>query len=203
MRRPITRASYLALIIPLFISACRGYSRHPIDPLPQEEIDRRLLGKWRPLEDPDPDNYILVLAGDNEVTKRAFSKLHKDLGYWKDASLTCKTCFYAVTYFNHHGTNPYLQNWSAFLSNVKGHTFLNQSYRDTARNKSDENGFLLAHVSSISPNADTVTLSIVGDPQVTNLPASLMVRHYLEQNLTNPMLYSRTLHFVRLKNDGE
>lgn len=203
MRRPVTLAPYLALIIPLFISACRGYSRHPIDPLPQEEIDRRLLGKWRPLEDPDTDNYILVLKGDNEVNKRSFSRLHNNLEHWKDASLTCKTCFYSVTYFNHHGTNPYLQSWSAFPSKVNGHTFLNQNYRDTARANNDELGFLLAHVTSISPTADTVTLSIVGEPQITNLPASLMVRHYLEQNVTNPMLYSRTLHFVRIKSDGK
>ena len=199
MRRSISAALCPLLVVTVLASACRGYSRHPVDSKPQEEIDERLLGKWRPLEDPDTENYVLVKTVENIHVSKSREKHSEN---WKKGDLACDRCFYSMTYFDYHGRNPLFGGWEAFASKIKGNIFINLSYRDTTSGRRDKQGYLLLLVSRISPKSDTVSISVVGDPQITDLQASQSVRNYVEQNVTNPMLYSRTLHFVRLKSDG-
>ena len=135
MRKSISAAPCLLLVITVLASACRGYSKHPIDSKPQEEIDERLLGKWRPLKDPDTENYILVKTVDNIHVSKSRERHSEN---WKKGDLACNRCFYSITYFEHHGRNPLFGGWHAFPSKINGNIFINLSYRDTTSGRRHE-----------------------------------------------------------------
>ena len=72
--------------------------------------------------------------------------------------------------------------------------FLNVLYTDDSLN-----GYLLLKILDINPSGNMITAAAVSDSTMKYVTSSAAVRERIRTNLNNPVFYSDTVHFVKVK----
>jgi len=124
------------------------------------------------------------------------------LGKWKEKEKKDQSDLYTIA---RNGDTRYLVTvkeydlkrtlkYDAFLSDVNDVRFLNVLYKSDSAN-----GYLFLRILDINAAGTVITAAAVTDSMMKHAGSSAGVRERIRQNLNNPVFYSDTLHFVRVK----
>lgn len=125
------------------------------------------------------------------------------IGKWKEKEKKGQSDLYTLTKksdtrylvtVKEHDDNKRTLKYDAFLSDVNNVQFLNVLYKDDS-----VNGYLFLRILNINAAGNTVIAAAVSDSTMKDLRSSAAVRERIKENLNNPVFYSDTVHFIKVK----
>lgn len=192
------------ILIAVYATGCKSYSKYAIDEQPKIPMDSRLLGIWKAAEDTNPLDYIIVQHYDD--VHALFSKngtSNSDfLKKWEDENKPKSQYVYWMTRMDRGGRNRTYEHCGVFTSKIGKSLFLNVPYYNVPHGDrtpdSEENGYILVRILQMNATGDTLVTATVADETMKQLNSSKEVRARLEKNLRNAGFYRDTVHFYKV-----
>jgi hypothetical protein len=149
------------------------YGRYGIDAHPLEIADTDLIGIWKAKEDSDRHNYFVVQR--------------------------CAPTAFVFTYMNRGGSNRTYENVSLYFSKIDGVDFLNVYYLDThLADGPRATGWFFLKVIDKDPEKWDMTVALVTDTTLIQLPDSKSIRERIAKNMHNPAYFGKPVHFDKI-----
>ncbi|OJW79521.1 MAG: hypothetical protein BGO69_12375 [Bacteroidetes bacterium 46-16] len=145
------------------------YAKYALDAQPSITADTDLIGIWKMKEDEDSHNYF-VLERENQNG-------------------------YVFTYMNHEGANRTFENDPAFFSKIGNTEFINVGYSNWWN---EDHGFFFLKVIERTPNGFEMTLALVADTTLKDLPDRAAVRARIKEHLNDPHYFKKPVHFRKI-----
>ena len=145
------------------------YAKYALDEKPAIAADTDLIGIWKMKEDEDSHNYFVIER--YEPNK------------------------YAFTYMNHEGANRTFENDGAFFSKIDNTEFINVHYSNWWN---EDRGYFFLKVIERNPSGFEMTVALVADTTLKDLPDRAAVRARIIKNLNNPDYYKKPVHFHKI-----
>ena len=145
------------------------YAKYALDEKPAIAADTDLIGIWKMKEDEDSHNYFVIEREEPNT--------------------------YVFTYMNHEGANRTFENFDAFFSKIGNTEFVNAHYQDW---RTGVTGHFFLKVIERSENGFHLTLALVADTTLKDLPNAAAVRARIAKNLDNPDYYKKPVHFHKI-----
>jgi hypothetical protein len=203
----------LPFIAAIGMASCESYSKYTIDEKPTIKIDDNMLGIWKVLEDTNHFDYFIVQDASDKINEynkwvakntkehptsgteylEVYKSYKKKQDYW-----------YYITRMDKNGLNNTYENFGAFISNIRGATFLSIPYRyfppfyDPSSEAPEVSGYFFVRILNMNEYHNTMTIAVVGDKTMKDLNSSAEVRKRISQNLNSPSFYSDTLHLFKV-----
>lgn len=205
--------STVAALLSSLLASCSGFSKYGIDDRPSIAVNEDLFGIWRSTKDTNKAGYLVLYS-----TKEAFGYpvgekrsleeyLNSDPDLKKDPHtkerIKNAPYTYYVGYINAEKERIRYNNVNTHMSIIAGDTFLNIPYWDTKGTgpfDDDDEGYVF--VRFLALNKDRMSIAVVSDASMRNLPNSAAVREKIQRNLNNRNFYKDTIHFYKVK-DGD
>jgi hypothetical protein len=145
------------------------YAKYAIDEHPTIPADTDLVGIWKMKEDIDRHNYFV-------------------LERYEYAD-------YAFTYMNREGSNRTFENVPTFFSKIGNTEFLNVRYHDW---KGYTSGYFFLKITDRDSRGWDMTLQLIADTTLKNIPDREGVRERLAKNINNPKFFKKPVHFHKI-----
>ena len=145
------------------------YAKYALDDKANIAIYTNMMGIWKMQEDEDPHNYFVIEHDENN--------------------------HYICTYMNHEGSNRTFENGGAFFSKIGNTEFINVGYSNWWN---DDHGYNFLKVIERNPNGFEMTLALVADTTLKNLPDMAAVRARITKNMDNPDYFKKPVHFRKI-----
>lgn len=140
---------------------------YAIDEHPTLKINDELLGIWKMREDTNYHDYFVV-ERDGENA-------------------------YCISYMNRGGDNRRYEHDLGFISEVNNTQFFNVASWD----RQYEPGYVFLKIISISTRGFELTAAYMQDLEFKGLKNSKEVKDRIARNMSNPSIFSDTLHFIK------
>jgi hypothetical protein len=141
-------------------------AKFALDETPNIPADTNLIAIWKMQEDLDAHNYFVV-------ERYRFYE-------------------FVFTYMNRGGSNRTYENVGAFFSKIGNVDFLNVQYYD---HDTKASGYFFMKVTDLDSRGWHMTLSLVADPTLKDIPNREALRERIAKNLNNPSFYKKPVHF--------
>ena len=163
----------MVIVLIALMVGCKSIANYPIDAPSSANIDDRIIGKWKFLEDTDKRNFY-----DVEKTYQNFSPNE-----------------YHVKFWNRGGTNPTYEA-NIHFSRIGNSLFLNIPYWE---GHFENMGYFFLKILDVNADYTKMTTATVYDTTLRSLKNSAEVRERITKNLNNPAFYNDTVHFYKVK----
>jgi hypothetical protein len=145
------------------------YAKYALDAKANIAIYPDLIGIWKMKEDEDSHNYFVIEHDENN--------------------------HYIFTYMNHEGANRTFENDGAFFSKIGNTEFINVHYSNWWN---DERGYFFLKVIERSPNGFEMTVALVADTTLKDLPDEAAVRARIKKHLNDLHYFKKPVHFRKI-----
>jgi hypothetical protein len=157
-------------IFALFLS-CKSVSKYPIDEVSLNNLDDRIIGKWKFEEDTNKNNFYEVIP-----RKEPY-----------------KTDRYHVKFWDRGGKNPTYEA-NIHFSKIGNVTFINVPYWE---GNFTHKGYFFLRILETNADFTRMTTTTVYDTTLWELTSQAAVRERITRNLNNPSYYYDTVHFYK------
>jgi len=145
------------------------YAKYALDEKGIMMADTDLIGIWKMKEDEDSHNYFVLERFDYNM--------------------------FVFTYMNHEGSNRTFENDGAFFSKIGTTEFINVGYYNWETNAG---GYFFLKVLERDKRGFGMTVALVADTTLKDLPDRAAVRERITKNLNNPDYYKKPVHFSKI-----
>jgi hypothetical protein len=143
--------------------------KYALDEKPAMQADTNLIAIWKMSEDVDSHNYFVL----------------ERYNYYE----------YVSTYMNREGSNRTYENFGLFFSKVGNADFINVALYD---HDTKTLGYFFLKVTDLDKRGWNMTLWLVADTTLKELPGREAVRERLAKNVDNPNYYKAPAHFRKI-----